>query len=112
MTELVVCTTCLDGTGQALLELVENEALARDCPAPVRGMACLAACSRSCSAGLQGAGKASYVFGALTADETCAAALVEVAFQHLKNVEGALPWAERPERLKSAMLARLPASKV
>ena len=108
MSELIVCTTCLQGRGQALLELVENEALARDCPVPVRGTACMGGCSQGCTAALQGAGKHSYLFGSLSVEEGAAADLVEVALQHRAAEDGRLEWSLRPERLKSGLLARLP----
>lgn len=60
---LVICTTCADGQGQALLEAVENEALARDWPLPIRGQACMAACKQSCTAALQGANKTAICSG-------------------------------------------------
>lgn len=108
MTELIVCTTCRDGQGQALLELVENAALARDCAVPVRGTACMGGCSHSCTAALQGAGKHSYLFGELAVEEGAAEDLIAVALQHQAAADGLLAWAERPERLKRGLLARLP----
>jgi predicted metal-binding protein len=108
LSTLTICTTCDDGRGQALLEAVENEALARDLPVPIRGQACMAACKQSCTAALQGAGKHSYLFGLLAADEASVDALLDVAVQHAEPGDGLLAWARRPERLKSALLARLP----
>lgn len=105
---LIICTTCADGQGQVLLEAVENEALARDCALPIRGQACLAACSQRCTAALQGAGKHSYVFGQLAPDAASVEALLEVAAQHAEPGDGQLAWARRPERLKSGLIARLP----
>ena len=105
---LTICTTCADGQGQALLEAVENEALARDCPVPVRGQACMAACGQSCTAALQGAGKHSYLFGQLTPDEACVQALLTVAAEHAEPGDGLLAWSRRPERLKRSVLGRLP----
>lgn len=108
MSTLTICTTCADGQGQALLEAVENEALARDCTLPIRGQACLAACKQSCSAALQGAGKHSYVWGQLTPDADCVDALLAVAAEHAEPGDGLLAWARRPERLKRGLIARLP----
>ncbi|MBL8277521.1 MAG: DUF1636 domain-containing protein [Pelomonas sp.] len=108
MSALVICTTCADGQGQALLEAVENEALARDATLAVRGQACMAACRQSCTAALQGAGKHSYVFGQLAPDAACVDALLAVAAQHAEPGDGLLAWDRRPERLKSGIVARLP----
>jgi predicted metal-binding protein len=105
---LVICTTCAGGQGQALLEAVENEALARDWPLPIRGQACMAACKQSCTAALQGVGKHSYLFGQLAPDAACVAALLAVAAQHAEPGDGLLAWDRRPDRLKSGLVARLP----
>ena len=105
---LVICTTCAEGRGQALLEAVENEALARDWTLPVRGQACMAACKQSCTAALQGAGKHSYLFGQLQPDATCVDALLAVAAQHAEPGDGLLGWDRRPDRLKGGLVARLP----
>lgn len=108
MSALTICTTCADGRGQALLEAVENEALARDLSLPIRGQACMAACKQSCTAALQGAGKHSYLFGQLVPDTACVNALLAVAAQHAEPGDGLLAWDRRPERLKSGLVARLP----
>jgi len=111
VTELIVCTTCRtphEGAGQALLEEVENLALARDCALPVRGVACLGGCGQGCTAALQAAGKHSYLFGGLPPDAGAAADLLEIARQHAQAADGRLEWAQRPERLKTCLLARLP----
>ena len=108
MSTLIICTTCADGQGQQLLEAVENEALARDAVLTIRGQACMAACERSCTAALQGAGKHSYLFGNLAADEACAAAMLAVAAEHAESADGLLAWDRRPERLKGGLVARLP----
>ncbi|MGQ3055251.1 MAG: DUF1636 family protein [Roseateles sp.] len=108
MSTLVICTTCADGQGQLLLEAAENEALARDLPLTIRGQACMAACKQSCTAALQGAGKHSYLFGLLAADETSVNALLDVAAQHAEPGDGLLAWSRRPSCLKTGLLARLP----
>ena len=108
MSTLTICTTCNDGQGQLLLEAVENEALARDWPLPIRGQACMAACKQSCTAALQGPGKHSYLFGQLAPDADSVAALLDVAAQHAEPGDGLLAWSRRPACLKTGLLARLP----
>lgn len=108
MSRLVICTTCADGQGQALLEAVENEALARDCTLAIHGQACMAACKQSCTAALQGTGKHSYLFGQLAPDADSVAALLAVATQHAEPGDGLLAWDRRPERLRRGLVARLP----
>ncbi|WP_056272338.1 MULTISPECIES: DUF1636 domain-containing protein [unclassified Roseateles] len=105
---LIICTTCADGQGQALLEAVENEVLARDWALAIRGQACMAACKQSCTVALQAAGKHSYLFGQLASDEASVDALLAVAAQHAEPGDGLLAWDRRPERLKSGLVARLP----
>lgn len=119
-TELLVCTTCRpadaprDGqaAGQDLFEQLEG-ALAFAPSSPLgpllRGIACLGACSRSCTVALQAPGKASYVFGELAPDDDCVQAVLEVARQHAFSADGLLVWGQRPERLRRGLVARLPA---
>lgn len=120
-TELLVCTTCRpadaprDGqaAGQDLFERVEAALAFCDepsaAPAPrLRGIACLAACSRSCSVALQAPGKACYVFGGLAPDDESVHAVLVVARQHAGTSDGLLAWAERPQRLRQGLIARLP----
>ncbi|MEK8052564.1 DUF1636 domain-containing protein [Ideonella sp. DXS22W] len=115
-TELLVCTTCRPGdwpregesAGELLHEAVQLALM--DDPQPtlrLRGIACLAACGRGCTAALQAGGKFTYLFGDLPPDGESAAQLLTVAAQHQAQADGQLPWAERPERLKRGLLARL-----
>ena len=112
-TELLICITCRaagtprDGVadGQRLFDAVQ--ALATPPGLRLRGMACLAACSRSCTAALQSPAKFTYVFGDLPADASSAEQLLCVAAQHLRQGDGQLPWGERPERLQRGVVARL-----
>jgi predicted metal-binding protein len=114
-TELLVCTTCRTAdaprdappAGQALFE--QLQARLGDTPAPLlRGIACLAACPRACSVALQAPGKNCYVFGELTPDADSVQAVLAIAHQHAESPEGVLAWAQRPERLRRGLIARLP----
>lgn len=119
-TELLVCTTCRPAdaprdeppAGQALFNQVQA-ALATVPGTPrrpdLRGIACLAACSRSCTVALQAPGKACYVFGDLAPDDDAVQALLQVARQHAASADGLLAWGQRPERLRRGLIARLPA---
>lgn len=53
-------------------------------------------------------GKVGYLFGDLPADAEGAADLLAVARAHLARADGFLPRADRPERLRAGILARLP----
>lgn len=111
--ELLICTTCrAAGTakdavpdGQRLFDAVQAQELPPGLH--LRGIACLSACSRSCSAALQSPGKFTYVFGDLPADADSAEQLLLVATQHLRLDDGQLPWSDRPERLRRGVVARL-----
>lgn len=113
-TELVICTTCRpanaprDGkpAGQALLDAVQAQAAA-ELGLHIRGMACLSACSRSCTVALQAQGKHTYVFGDLTPDATTVEQVLACARLHLHSADGLLPWQARPERLRRGIVARL-----
>lgn len=120
-TELLVCTTCRpadapregQAAGEALFAQLEaalafsDETSAASVPR-LRGIVCLGACSRSCTVALRAPRKACYVFGGLTPDDDSVRAVLAVARQHAGSTEGLLAWAERPERLRGALIARLP----
>jgi len=91
----------------ALLAAV-RAAAADDCAIRVVGIACLSGCKRACAAAVMAPGKVGYVFGDLPADPEGAADLLAVARAHQTRADGFLPRADRPERLRAGILARLP----
>lgn len=118
VTEVIVCTTCrpaggsreLPAAGLVLYEAVmalQNAGHATRLQ--VRGIACLSGCSRACTVALQAPGKPTYLFGDLSAEAQTAAQVLACAQQHAHRADGALPRNERPERLRSGILAKLPA---
>jgi predicted metal-binding protein len=112
---LLVCTRCrvagaeLDAprAGAALFAATRAAALDR---ADIRvvGVGCLSGCKRACAAALMAPGKVSYLFGDLPADSAGADDLLAVAGTHAARTDGFLPRADRPERLRAGILARLP----
>ena len=119
-TEVVVCTTCrppgasrdTPASGECLLEAVhaaqfEDEAgdYAR---IKVRGVECMSGCGRACTVAFQAPGKHSYLFGDLAPDAATAAEVLACAALHARSTDGTLVRAERPERLRGGILARLP----
>ncbi len=74
----------------------------------VVGVACLSGCKRACAAAVMAPGKAGDLFGDLPPDAEGAADLLAVACAHLARADGFLPRAERPQRLRADILARLP----
>lgn len=116
-TELIVCTTCrpagapreLPPAGQALFDAVRSlHAAKRGAGLQVRGIACLSVCNRSCTVALQAPGKPSYLFGDLAAEAETAAQLLACARLHAQRADGELPRGERPPRLRSGIVAKLP----
>jgi predicted metal-binding protein len=72
----------------------------------VRGVRCLANCTRGPSAAIRCNGSWTYVFGGL--DIVCASALVEGARLLARAADGLMPWRGRPESLKRGLIARVP----
>lgn len=119
-TEIIICTTCrpaaalrdLPAAGEALLEAVQVATLDLDAALQarvrVRGMACLSGCERACTVAFQAPGKYTYFFGDLVADEVTATQVLACAQLHAYSTAGMLLRKERPERLRSGILARLP----
>ena len=115
-TEVPVCTTCRPvgarrgepAAGQVLWEAVQAANAAPQAGVRLRAMACLNSCSRACTVALQAAGKHSYCFGDLQPDATTAAHVLACAALHAASTDGNLPRGERPERLRSGILLRLP----
>jgi predicted metal-binding protein len=117
-TEVIVCTTCrpagapreLPAAGLVLYEAVMTlQTAGHAAGLQLRGIACLSGCSRVCTVALQAPGKPTYYFGDLSADAETAAQVLVCAQLHAQRADGALPRNERPERLRSGILAKLPA---
>lgn len=118
VTEVIVCTTCrppgasreLPAAGALLFEAVQ--ALQTPSAVRVRGMACLSSCGRACSVAFQAPGKHTYLFGDLVPDAETAEHLLVCAGLHAAASDGNLPRNERPARVRSGILARLPPPEV
>jgi len=67
----------------------------------------MSACNHGCVIALQGEEKLTYLFGNLTIDDS-ASAVFQCATQYYTNLDGLLPWSERPEALKRGILAKIP----
>ncbi|MBX9748806.1 MAG: DUF1636 domain-containing protein [Roseococcus sp.] len=111
---LLVCTRCRaagdspDAPRAGLTLLGVVQAAASGTGLRVAGVACLSGCKRGCVAALMAPGKVGYLFGDLPADAAGAADLLAVARAHGARADGFLPRADRPERLRGGILARLP----
>ncbi|WP_366930883.1 DUF1636 domain-containing protein [Microcoleus sp. bin38.metabat.b11b12b14.051] len=75
----------------------------------IREVECMSACSHSCAVSFAAAGKYTYLFGDLPANEPeSVEAVLECASQYYAKPDGLLPWAERPQALKKGVLAKIP----
>ena len=120
ITEVVICTTCRPpgasraepAAGELLLDAVHVAQLQDDegryARVAVRGTECMSSCDRACSVAFQAPGKFTYLFGGLAPEAATAEAVLAVAALHAKSTDGMLVRNERPERLRSGILARLP----
>jgi predicted metal-binding protein len=110
---ITICTTCrLKGTerdqaqGKTLMEAIESAAL--DAPQiMVRQTQCLSVCDRVCTVSLSGEGRYTFLFGDLDAAND-AQAIVDMAQACALADHGFVPWKDRPERLRKAIIARIP----
>jgi predicted metal-binding protein len=112
-TTIYVCITCRAGMdldhrpipGTVLAEATKRAAAGTGIT--VRGVKCLANCSRGLSAAVRRNGAWTYVFGGLDALHG-PAALVEGARLFSHATDGVMPWRGRPEALKRGLIARSP----
>jgi len=109
---IYVCVTCRRaGEPEAeprpgALLAAATERAADGTEVEVRRLRCLANCTRGPSAAMRCNGSWTYVFGGL--DTVNAGALIEGAKLLAGASDGILPWRERPEILKRALIARIP----
>ncbi len=117
---LFVCTTCAStwengqrvGTsgGERFLKILREkyQDWALNEEFSLQPVACMSACSRPCVVTFAAAGKHSFVFGELEPDTDTADAVLACAAQYRDKPDGLLAWKERPEKLKSGVIARIP----
>jgi predicted metal-binding protein len=119
---IFVCTTCASkwengrpvGTsgGKQLLDrlvrLQQDHNIASDLQ--IQPVGCMSACSRSCAIAFTSLGKHTYLFGDIPTDVSDDRLLdiLHCADSYRSHSAGVLPWAERPEPLKSGILAKIP----
>ncbi len=120
MNRLIVCTTCRrEGTpregptdGGKLYEMVRAVVERRADRANwiLSGVECMSGCNRSCTVGLAGPGKPSYLFGDLPPNEEAAADAVALVEQYCGNADGLLERRSRPPSFRRGILAKIPAA--
>ncbi|OYQ61709.1 FeS-binding protein [Pseudanabaena sp. SR411] len=78
----------------------------------ILAVSCMSACSHACAVAFASEGKYSYLFGDLPSDvdnmATTASAILSCAEIYGDRSDGMLAWKERPEPLKSGVIARIP----
>ena len=116
---LLVCTTCASvwQNGKRVGESGGEKLLARIDRASqnwqlrdrfvLQPVACMSACSHACTVAFAAPEKHTYLFGDLPW-ETAADAVLECAELYHEKEDGTLAWAERPELLKSGIIAKVP----
>lgn len=123
-THITVCTTCRASStsreqradGLNLFDAVQEALWAAETEVgaalnvQLRGQACMSGCNRACTLAVQSAGKWTYYWGDLAPDAQTAEQVVACALMHQRSTDGELQWKSRPERLKSGVLARIPAT--
>jgi predicted metal-binding protein len=112
-TTIYVCITCRNGanfdlvpTPGAVLAAATMRA-AEGTGITVRGVRCLANCSRGLSAAVRRNHAWTYLFGGLDPAHG-AGALIEGARLFSHATDGVMPWRGRPEALKRGLIARTP----
>ena len=122
---LLVCTTCAStwqngkkvGISGGEILLKELSKLHQDWDKrsqfEIFAVSCMSACSHACVVTFAAAGKYSYLFGDLPSDaeniSVTTKAILTCAETYSDRPDGMLPWKERPEPLKSGVIARIPA---
>lgn len=124
---LLVCTTCastwqngqrvgISGGEQLLDRLQSRLADGANGAIALTPTQCMSACSHACVVAFAAAGKHSYLFGDLPHDparlDQTVEAIAACANLYLDRPDGLLAWGERPEPLKSGVLARIPPTTV
>jgi predicted metal-binding protein len=120
MNRLIVCTTCrreetsreAPSDGGKLFEKVRSLVDSRDDRRDwvLTGVECMSGCNRSCTIGLSGAGRPSYLFGDLSPNDETAADAVALVEQYCNSADGTLQRRDRPASFRRGILAKIPAA--
>jgi len=111
-----VCTTCRLASDEAtrigarMLEAMRPVVQAHAPDVKVRAVQCLGVCKRPATIAVSAPDGYTFVFGDLEPDSG-AAAVAAFAVSYSKGDYGFIPWAERPELLRSRLVARIPSVK-
>lgn len=120
---VLVCTLCgstsqtrlqgIKSGGEQLLEAIQDLLQSEERSVAAQPVRCMALCKYPCAIAVMGQGKRTYLFGDLPVEPeqitATAATVLDYARQYHAHPEGIVPYAERPELLRSRTLAVLPA---
>jgi predicted metal-binding protein len=112
---LFVCVTCGRSEGEALSRGARLHAAATGAVADggddgwlaVRPVECLSVCKRPTTVAIAAAGKWTYVYGDIDPVEDLPD-LIEAARRYAGAADGIVPWRERPARIRTRVVARIP----
>lgn len=111
-----VCTTCQLASDEAtrigarMLEALRPVMQANAPDVKVRAVQCLGVCKRPATIAVSAPDGYTFVFGDLE-PESGAAAVATFALSYSMGDYGFVPWAARPELLRSRLVARIPSVK-
>jgi predicted metal-binding protein len=92
-----------------LTEKVRDWSLAEEFD--VVGVSCMGACNRPCAIAFAAQGKSTYLFGDLSHQESLpelSDSILKCAGLYFQQADGAMSWADRPERLKKGLVGKIP----
>lgn len=117
-TAIHICITCrqpgvpaeADGerAGARLYEAIRLAAARRADPVELIPVECLSVCKRPCTISFSALGKWTYVYGDFAPDLPSAEAILDAAALYAAAPQGLIPWRERPQALKTGVVARMP----
>ncbi len=120
---IFVCTSCAgnhqkkqhcQSGGERLLEQLQtlHQNWSLQAEFSIQSVQCMGVCDRDCAIALVSPSKRTYLFGNLPVDderlEATATAVVDCASQYQAKSDGSLSYSERPELLKTRVIARIP----
>lgn len=115
-TTIFVCVTCraeaepplpMEGRAGRRLHDALVAAVGDDPAVSLVPVECLSVCKRPCTVSLAAPGKWTYVYGDLPA-EGAAPLILDAARLYGATADGLIPWKQRPQALKTGVVARVP----
>ncbi|MDQ8729722.1 DUF1636 domain-containing protein [Bradyrhizobium sp. LHD-71] len=102
-----VCTTCKAAETEGGQSLLEATRAAVGTGATVRAVQCLGVCKRPGTVAVSAPDRYTFVFGDLEG-EAGASAIATFVRSFAQTAYGLVPWRDRPELIRRALVARIP----